>query len=52
MAFFMKDDVNDEVPNGNPKILIPLYGVLYWEGVLKLGGKPKGGHVTHFNGWI
>jgi hypothetical protein len=52
MAFFMKDDVNDEVPNGNPKILIHLYGVLNWEGVLKLGGKPKGGHVTHFNGWI
>ncbi len=42
----MKDDVNDEVPNGNPKILILL------DGVLKLGGKPKGDHVTHFNGWI
>jgi hypothetical protein len=25
MAFFMKDDVNDEVPNGTPKALI-LFG--------------------------
>jgi hypothetical protein len=23
MPFFMKDDVNDETPNGIPKILIP-----------------------------
>jgi hypothetical protein len=28
MHFFIKDDVNDEVPNGTPKILIPFYGVL------------------------
>jgi hypothetical protein len=52
MTFFMKGDVNDEVPNGNPKILIPLNGVLNWDGVLKLGGKLKGDHVTHFNGCI
>jgi hypothetical protein len=37
----IKDDVNDEVPNGTLKILIPFYGVL------KLGGKPKGDHATH-----
>jgi hypothetical protein len=37
----MKDDVNDEVPNGTPKILIP------FDGVLKLGDKPKGDHGTH-----
>jgi hypothetical protein len=47
MHFFIKDDVNDEVPNGTPKILIPFYGVLNWDGVLKLGGKPKGDHGTH-----
>jgi hypothetical protein len=28
MAFFMKDDVNDGVPNGTPKTLIPSYGVV------------------------
>jgi hypothetical protein len=28
MASLMKDDVNDEVPNGTPKILIPFDRVL------------------------
>jgi hypothetical protein len=27
-VFFMKDDLNDEVFNGTPKILIPFNGVL------------------------
>ncbi len=39
--------MNDEVPNGTPKILSPFDGVLNWDGVLKLSGKPKGDHVTH-----
>jgi len=46
----MKDDLNDEVPNGTPKTLIPFNGVLNWDGVSKSSGKPKG--VTHFLGWI
>jgi hypothetical protein len=28
MASLMKDDVNDEVPNGTPKSLIPFNGVV------------------------
>jgi hypothetical protein len=28
MAFWMKDDVNDEMPNGTPKTLILFYGVV------------------------
>jgi len=51
-AFFMKDDLNDEVPNGIPKILIPSNGVVNWDGVLKLGGRLEGDHVTHLLGWI
>jgi len=43
----MKDDVNDEMPNGTPKILIPYDGVLNWDGVLKSSDKPKGDHGTH-----
>ncbi len=35
-----------KVPNGTPKIPIPLGGVL------KFGGKPKGDHATHFLSWI
>jgi hypothetical protein len=35
----MKDDVNDDLPNGTPKILIP------FNGVLKLGGRLEGDHV-------
>jgi len=48
----MKDDVNDEVPNGIIKILIPFNGVVNWDGVLKLGGGLEGDHVTHLLGWI
>jgi len=48
----IKNDVNDEVPNGTFKILILFYGLLNWNGVLKLGGKPKGDHGTHSWGWI
>ncbi len=43
----MKDDVNHEVPNGTPKILIPSNGVLNLDEVIKSGGKPKWDHVTH-----
>jgi hypothetical protein len=42
------DDVNDEVPNETPKILIPFNGVVNWDKVLKLGGRPKVDHATHF----
>jgi len=36
----MKDDVNDEVPNGTLNILILSNGVLNLDEVTKLGGKP------------
>jgi hypothetical protein len=42
----MKDDVNDEVPNGTLKSLI------LFDGVLKLDNKQEGHHVTHFFNWI
>jgi hypothetical protein len=38
--------LNDEVPNGTPKILIPSYGVS------KSNDRPKGDHATHCWGWI
>jgi hypothetical protein len=44
----MKDDLNDDVLNATPKILILSNGVLNWDGVSKLGGKLKGDHATHF----
>jgi hypothetical protein len=44
----MKDDVNDEVPNGTPKTLIPFDGVVNLNGVLKLSSKLKGDHATPF----
>jgi hypothetical protein len=44
----MKDDLNDEVPNGAPKILIFCNCVLNWDGVSKLGDRPEGDHATHF----
>jgi hypothetical protein len=44
----MEDDLNDEVPNGTPKILIPYDGVLNWDGVSKPSGKPKWDHGTYF----
>jgi hypothetical protein len=40
--------MNDEVPNGTPKILIFFNGVLNWDGVSKLGNKPEGDHLTHY----
>jgi hypothetical protein len=43
----MKDDVNDEMPNGIPKTLIPSNGVVNWDGVLKSSGRPKANHVTY-----
>jgi len=39
--------VKVKVPNGTPKILIPSYGVVKWDGVLKFGDRPKGDHATH-----
>jgi hypothetical protein len=48
----MKDDVNDEVPNGIPNILIPFDKVLNWDGLSKSNGKVEGDHATHFKGWI
>jgi hypothetical protein len=42
----MKDDVKVTMPNGTPKILIPL------DGVLKFGGKSKRDRATHFWGWM
>jgi hypothetical protein len=47
MASLVKDDVNDEMPNGIPKTLFLFNGVVNWDGVLKLGGKPEGDHATH-----
>jgi hypothetical protein len=44
----MKDDVNDEMPNGTPKTLIPSNGVVNLDGVLKLSSELKGDHATHF----
>jgi hypothetical protein len=35
----MKHYVNNEVPNGTPKILIHFNGVVNWDGVLKLKNK-------------
>jgi hypothetical protein len=37
MASLMKDDVNDEVPSGIPKLLIPFDGVVNWDGMLNQG---------------
>jgi hypothetical protein len=48
----MKDDLNDEVPNGASKTLILFNGVLNWDGVLKLGDRPRGAHATHLLNWI
>jgi hypothetical protein len=48
----MKDNLNDEVFNGTPKILIPFNGVLNWDGVSKSNDKLEGDHATHFKSWI
>jgi hypothetical protein len=42
----MKNNLNDEVHNGTPNILIPSNGVLNLDGVSKLGSNPKGDYVT------
>jgi hypothetical protein len=47
-ASLMKEDVNDELPNGNPKTLIPSNGVINWDGVLKSSNMLEGDHATHF----
>ncbi len=39
--------MNDEMPNGTPKTLIPFDGVVNWDGVLKSSGRPKANHVTY-----
>jgi hypothetical protein len=44
----MKDDLNDEVPNGTPNILIPIDGVLKWDGVSKLGNMHMRDCATYF----
>jgi hypothetical protein len=44
----MKDDVKIIVPNGTPKTLIPLVGVVNWDGVLKSGVKLEGDQCNAF----
>jgi len=44
----MDDDLNDEVLNETPKIVIPSDGVLNYNGVSKSNDKLKGDHATHF----
>ncbi len=46
-TFLMKDYVNDEVPNGTPKILIPSNGMLNQNGMSESSGNPHGDHATH-----
>jgi hypothetical protein len=41
----MKDDMKVKMPNGTPKILIPLDGVVNWDGVLKSSGRLEGDHA-------
>jgi hypothetical protein len=48
----MKDDVKIKVPNGTPKTLILLDGVVKWDGLLKFGGRLNNDHAKHFKGWI
>jgi hypothetical protein len=43
----MKANVKVKMPNETPKILIPLDGVVNWDGVLKSSGKPEDDHATH-----
>jgi hypothetical protein len=51
-VFWMKDDLNDELFNGTPKILNFSNGVLSWDKVLKIGGKLEGDYATHLKSWI
>jgi hypothetical protein len=48
----MKDDMNDEMFNGIPKIFIPSNGVLNWDNVLKSSDMAKRYYATHFKSWI
>jgi hypothetical protein len=41
-VFFMKDDLNDELPNGTPKILILFNGVLNWNGCQRWAASLRG----------
>ncbi len=43
----MKDDVKVKVPNETFKTLIPLDGVVNWDGVLESSDKLKAEHGTH-----
>ncbi len=43
----MKGDVNDEVPNGTPKSMIPYDEIVNWDGVLKSSDMLEGDHATH-----
>ncbi len=43
----MRDDVNDEMPNGTPKTLTLFNGVVNWDGVLMSNGRLEGDHATH-----
>jgi len=47
-SIFLKDDVKVKVPNGTPKTIIRLDGVVNWDGVLKSDGNPDDDHATHF----
>jgi hypothetical protein len=43
----MKDDVKITMLSETSRILIPLDGVVNYDGVLKSGGKPKGDDAMH-----
>jgi hypothetical protein len=46
----MKDDVKIMMFSGTPKTLIPLDGVVIWDGVLKFGGRPEGNAFMKLDG--
>jgi len=51
-ASLMKDDVKVKMPNKTSKTLIPLDGMVNWDGVLKFGDKLEGDHACIFKvGW-
>jgi hypothetical protein len=47
MAYLMKDDVDDEMPNGTFKTVIHFNGVVNWDGMLKSDSRLEGDHITH-----